>query len=52
MFLVGQGFLHPWVLRVPVTPCVGAGIVASLMILGVSDLLEVELPLAVVGVGG
>lgn len=52
MTLAGQGFLHPSVLLVPVTPCIGADVVASHMILGVSELLRVKLPLGVVGVGG
>jgi hypothetical protein len=46
MILAGWDFLHPWILGVPVTPDVGADIVASSsMILGVLEHLVMELPL-------
>ncbi len=45
----GWGFLCPWI---PVTPSVGADVVASLsVILGMLEHLRVELPLGVVGLG-
>ena len=52
MPLAGWGFLHSWILLVPVTPSVVANVVASSpMILGMLEYLEVELPLGVVGLG-
>lgn len=51
MSLAGHGSLCPWILVDPVTPCVGVGIgadiVASPMILGISEHLRVSLPLGV-----
>jgi hypothetical protein len=47
----GQGFLHSWMLRVPVTLGIEADVVASPMILGVTEHLGIELPLGVVRVG-
>ena len=45
----GQGFLHSWMLRVPVTLGIEADVVASPMILGVTEHLGIELPLGFVG---
>jgi hypothetical protein len=45
MHLAGHGFLSSWILGVPVTPGIGADVVASSVILGVSDHLGGELPL-------
>lgn len=50
--LAWQGFLYPCFPGVPVTPGIGAAVVASFVILGVSDLLGDRIPLCVVGVGG
>ena len=48
----GQGFLHPWIPLVEVTPGIGADVVvSSTIILGVLECLGIELPLSVVGLG-
>ena len=50
--LPGQGFLSLWILGVPVTPGVGADVVASSpVILGVLEHLGDELALGVVALG-
>lgn len=46
-----QGFLHLWVLGDPVTWGFVADVVASPVMLGISEHLGVELPPCVVGVG-
>ena len=51
LLLSGQGFLSPWILKVPVTPGVGADVVASPVVLGMSEHLGVKVPLCFVGVG-
>ena len=50
MPLARQGFLHPWILRIPVTLSVRAEVVVSSpMILGMLEHLRVKLLLDVVG---
>ena len=49
--LAGKGVLGPWILGDSVTPGVGANVVASPLILGVLEHLEMELPQNVVGLG-
>jgi hypothetical protein len=44
------GFLYPLILAVPFNPGIGADIVALPVILDISEHLEVETPLGVVGV--
>ena len=51
MPLAGHGFLCPWIPGVPVIPGVRTDIVASPVILGISENLGIGLPLDVVGVG-
>jgi hypothetical protein len=51
MPLTGLWFLHHWIQGDPVTLGFGADIVSSHVILGISEHLEVELPLGVVELG-
>lgn len=52
MPLTGWGFLHPWILRDPVTQGVEADVVSSsLVVLHVLEHLGVGLPVSVVGMG-
>jgi hypothetical protein len=50
--LAMQGFLSPWISRDPLTLGVGADVVASPMIPGVSENRGVKLPSVVLGLGG
>lgn len=50
MHLAWWGYICPWILRAPITPGVGEDVEASPEILGMSELLGIELHLGVVGV--